>query len=551
MLGIDLGTTNTVAAAFAGDSIQLIRNHENSPLFPSVVAFAPNGDLLVGSDAKLRRVIDPQNTIYSSKRIIGRSFRDPACEGIIRALPYRVVEGNAQEPMVRTRAGMHTLPQVGSFILAHVLRYAEAQMGTSFRQCVITVPANFTDSQRAATQYAAELAGLEVLRMLNEPTAAAVAYGQVTGREQRIAIFDMGGGTFDLTVLATRQGLSEVIATGGDPFLGGDDMDQALADHLALAFLESERVDLRAIPESYSRLLLIAEDIKHRLTDSVLVEDTIREIAYGVGGRPLDLSFRLRRERFEHLISHLIDRSLDCAASVLREAGMMPGQLDALVLVGGATRVPVVRRRLEERFGLKPRVEINPLEVVAMGAAMQAVRLVTPASEENDPTLLVDVTSHALGITTTAGFVEHLVLKNTPIPAEGRETFTTSQDGQTTVKIRVSQGASRHFVDNVAVGELVLTGLRAAPRGEVKVEVAFLIDANGILSVGAQDLETGRRADATLNLLGVDLPGQKAGQEAGRKGGATGAPSSKPPSKLPEIQPLHLPSGGGPHGLPE
>ncbi len=535
VLGIDLGTTNTVVAAFAGDNIQLIYNHEASPLFPSVVAFAPNGELLVGGDAKLRRVIDPQNTIFSSKRLIGRSFRDPTCQDVIQMLPYRIIEGNRQEPMIRTRAGLHTLPQIASFILTHVVRYAEAQMGISFRQCVITVPANFTDSQRAATHYAAEQAGLEVLRILNEPTAAAVAYGQITSREQRIAIFDMGGGTFDLTVLATRQGLSEVIATGGDPFLGGDDMDKALADHLALAFLESERIDLATIPESYSRLLLIAEDIKQRLTDSVLVEDTIREIAYGVGGRPLDLSFRLRRERFEHLITHLVDRSLDCAAGVLRDAGIMPGQLDALVLVGGATRVPLVRRRLEERFGLKPRVELNPLEVVARGAATQAVRLVSPSSEDAESTLLVDVTSHALGISTTAGFVEHLILQNTPIPAEGREVFSTSKDGQTTVRVRVSQGSSRHYVDNVAVGELVLEGLRSAPRGEVKVEVAFLIDANGLLSVSAQDLESGRRESATLNLLGVNLGDRGPNQE----------------NAIPEVELLQPFSAGEQRGLPE
>ena len=520
VLGIDLGTTNTVAAAYAGESITMIRNHEGETLFPSVVAFAPNGDLLVGTDAKLRRIIDPQNTIFSSKRIIGRSFRDPATQTAISALPYRVVEGNNQEPMVQTRAGLHTLPQVASFILAEILRYTEVQMGTQIRRCVITVPANFTDAQRAATRYAAELAGLEVLRILNEPTAGALAYGHVSARDQRIAVFDMGGGTFDLTVLATRKGLCEVVATGGDPFLGGDDMDHALSDHLAAAFLEAERIDLRGIPESYSRLLLIAEDIKHRLSDSVLVEDVIREVAYGVGGRPLDLSFRVRRERFEQLIGSLIDRSLDCAAGVLREADIAPGQLDALVLVGGATRVPAIRRRLEERFGLKPRCELNPLEVVAMGAAMQAVRLVAPDMADNDPTLLVDVTSHALGLRTTSGFVEHLVLKNTPIPAEGRQVFTTSQDDQTVVRIRVSQGSSRHFVDNVEVGEIRLAGLRPAPRGEVKLEVAFLIDADGTLSVSAQDMETGRRENATLTLVGVDLNRGDLAQTPGASAGA-------------------------------
>lgn len=536
VLGIDLGTTNTVAAAFAGDDIQLIRNGEGGTLFPSVVAFSPNGDLLVGEDAKVRRVIDAPNTIFSSKRIIGQSFRSPAVQTVIRGLPYRVIEGNQQEPMTQTRAGIHTMPQIASFVLGHIIRYTEVQMGAQIRQCVITVPANFTDSQRAATRHAAEIAGLEVLRVLNEPTAAAVAYGALTGRDQRIAIFDLGGGTFDLTVLAMRQGLSEVIATGGDPFLGGDDMDRALADHLAVAFLEKENIDLRAIPESYSRLLLLAEDIKQRLTDSVLVEDVIGEIAYGVGGRPLDFSFRIRRERFEHLIGHLIDRALDRATEVMREADLLPGQLDSLVLVGGATRVPLVRRRLEERFGLQPRVEVNPLEVVARGAAMQAVRLVAPDSSAGDSSLLVDVTSHALGIATTAGFVDHLILKNTPIPAEGRQVFTTSTNGQTMVRVRVSQGASRHYVDNAPVGEIRLANLRPAPRGEVQVEVSFLIDANGILSVSAKDLETGRSEAATLQLIGVDLSQGRAG--------TPGAPGVPPAPFGP------MGGSGGPHGLP-
>jgi molecular chaperone DnaK len=420
-------------------------------------------------------------------------------------LPYRVIEGNNQQPMTQTRAGVHTIPQIASLILGHVLGQARQQTGTNLTQCVITVPANFTDSQRQATRHAAELAGLEVLRILNEPTAAAVAYGHHSAKQERIAVFDLGGGTFDLTVLAVREGLFEVVATGGDSFLGGDDMDRALADHLAQGFLEAQRVDLRTIPESYARLLLVAEDIKKRLTDTVLVEDTILEIAYGVGGEPLDLRFSIRRERFEHLINKLVDRALDVGTGVLREANLLPGQLDGLILVGGATRTPLVRRRLEERFGLRPRVEINPLEVVAMGAAMHALRLVAPDSGTGVPSLLVDVTSHALGIATTAGYVEHLIPKNTPIPAEGRQIFTTAKDNQTLVRVRVCQGASRHWIENVAVGEIRLANLRPAPRGEVKVEVSFLIDANGTLSVSAQDLETGRREDAVLELVGVDL----------------------------------------------
>jgi molecular chaperone DnaK len=506
VLGIDLGTTNTVAAAFAGDGrVQVIKIDGGDSLLPSVVSFPPTGETLIGDAARVRRIIDARNTIYSSKRIIGQSFRAPKVAELIASLPYRVIEGNRQEPMIQTRAGIHTVPQIASLILGRVVAAARNQTGAPLQQCVITVPANFADGQRQATRQAAELAGLEVLRILNEPTAAAVAYGHQSRQGDRIAVFDMGGGTFDLTVLAIRDGIFEVIATGGDSFLGGDDMDRALAEHLALGFLERHRIDLRSDPETFARLIMVAEDIKRRLTETVLVEDSIREIAYGLNGMPLDLEFRLRRERFESLIVPLIDRSIEVAARVLGEADLLPGQLDALILVGGATRVPLVQRRLQERFGLVPRCEIDPLEVVAMGAAMQAVRLVAPPSDDAEPPLLIDVTSHALGIATTAGFVEHLIPKNTPIPAEGRQVFTTAKDNQTAVKIRVCQGASRHFVDNVAVGELQLRQLRPAPRGEVKVEVSFLIDADGTLSVSAQDMETGRSEQATLELIGVDL----------------------------------------------
>jgi molecular chaperone DnaK len=506
VLGIDLGTTNTVAAVYPGDgNIQVVRDGQGQTLFPSVVAFTPQTEILVGEDARVRRIIDAANTIFSSKRIIGQSYQSPAVIDLIRLLPYRVIEGNNQEPMTQTRAGVHTIPQIASLILAHVIGQARKQTGTNLTHCVITVPANFTDAQRQATRHAAELAGLEVLRILNEPTAAAIAYGHPSSKQERLAVFDLGGGTFDLTVLAVREGLFEVVATGGDPFLGGDDMDRLLANHLAQDFLEEKRLDLRTVPESYARLLLVAEDIKKRLTDTVLVEDSIREIAYGVGGEPLDLVFSIRRERLEHLISHLVDRALDVGARVLSEANLLPGQLDGLILVGGATRVPLVRRRLEERFGLRPRVEINPMEVVAIGAAMQGLHLVAPDAAGTKPALLVDVTSHALGIATTAGYVEHLIPKNTPIPAEGRQIFTTAMDDQTLVRIRVCQGSSRHWVDNVAVGEIRLPNLRPARRGEVKVEVSFLIDANGTLSVSAVDLETGRREDATLELVGVDL----------------------------------------------
>jgi molecular chaperone DnaK len=504
VVGIDLGTTNSVVACIQNGEVVVIANEQGHRLHPSVVAFKPNGERVVGLAARLRRIIDPINTIFSAKRIIGQSFRAPAVQEALRHLPYRVEEGQNQESIVVTRAGRFTVPQISSIVLARLKEVAEKHLGQPIKYCVVTVPANFSDGQREATRQAAELAGMEVLRILNEPTAAALAYGQNRKLHQRIAIFDLGGGTFDLTLLAVREDLYEVIATGGDAFLGGDDMDRALANDLAMRCLEQHRVDPRTDAEAMAKLLIASEQIKMKLSKEQVVEGTLNELAYGEGGVALSLKFNVTRQQFESLIAPLVDRAIVKAEEVLAEAGVSADRVDEVLLVGGATRVPLVRERVAQQFGAASKAQINPMEVVAAGAALHGHALFTPAGESQTSVgLLMDVTSHALGIATAGGYAEFIIDKNTPIPAEGTRVFTTANDQQTEVEIRVCQGQERRFDSNVPVGELRLDGLRPARRGDIRVEVSFLIDANGILQVAAKDLETGRDERATLSLIGI------------------------------------------------
>ncbi len=501
-IGIDLGTTNTVVAAVRDNAFEVVRT-DGALLIPSVVSFMPNGRVLIGQSAKERRVIDARNTVFSAKRLIGQPYAAPHVTDIVSTLPYCVIEGENQECLVKTRAGTHSIPELSGFVLGYARSAAEKALGQEVRRCVITVPANFSDSQRQATAMAAEAAGLEPLRILNEPTAAALAYGSGRTQHQRIAVFDLGGGTFDMTVLALRGDMVEVVATGGETFLGGDDMDRQLALHLAEQFLRQTRVDLTQHPETSARLLKEAENIKQLLSDRDEVDVTLEELTYGLEGKPVGMRVRLTREVFEAMIAPIVDRALACAQGVLYEAGMAPQTIDEIVLAGGGTKVPLVTRKVAALFGREPRSDIDPMVVVATGAALHADNLVNPTSAGKTPTTLLDVTSHALGIGTAGGYSEALIGKNTVIPVESSRVFTTALDGQTTVRIRVCQGAERRFEDNRAIGELVLDQLRAAPRGDVKVEVHFLVDANGMLSVTARDVESGLSTQATLSILGL------------------------------------------------
>jgi molecular chaperone DnaK len=501
-LGIDLGTTNSVVAALTGGRVKVITDPEGRPLHPSVVAFLPDGSRAVGHAAQARRLIDPANTVFSAKRIIGQPFSSPRVTEALAHLPFRVAGGDNEEPVVITRGGRHPVAAIASFILAHLKGLAESQLGAPVSACVVTVPANFSDGQREATRQAAEQAGMQVLRILNEPTAAALAYGMRGAVNQRVVVFDLGGGTFDCTVLAIRDGLYEVLATGGDPYLGGDDIDGGIAEDLALDFLHTHRLDPRTDPESMGKLRVAAERVKIHLSQEMEASGTIKELGYGIGGSPLSLDVRYTRAQLERHVKPLAERALVLTEKVLAEASITPQTIDDVLLVGGATRVPFIREAVARLFGRRPRADIDPMQVVAVGAAYQAHALSDPHSAVQVG-LLMDVTSHALGIGTAGGYSEVLIPKNTPMPAEGGRTFATASDNQTIVKLRVCQGAERRFDANLPLGELVLSGLPAAPRGRVQVEVSFLIDADGILQVSARDMTSGNAATATLTVLGV------------------------------------------------
>jgi molecular chaperone DnaK len=499
-IGIDLGTTNSCVAAVVDGAPKVLADASGARLHPSVVAWTPDGERLVGKPARLRSVIDPVNTVHSAKRIIGQPFSAPSVQSVLPQLAYRVEEGENQESIIVTRGGRHAPPEISAFVLSHLRAIAETVLETAVTHCVVTVPANFSDTQRAATRRAAELAGMEVLRILNEPTAAAVAYGASRSVHQRVAVFDLGGGTFDISVLAVRDNLYEVVATGGDPFLGGDDIDHAIADRLAEQFLREHRIDLNQDPASRARLRVAAEQVKVKLSRDLAVQGSLADLAHGPGGRPLSLKVSMDRDQLEALIAPLLDRALRTVERVLAEGGLSPAQIDEVILVGGPTRIPLIQRRVGELFGQVPRGDINPMETVAIGAAAQAQTLLSPSGSDR---VLLDVTPHSLRVATAGGFSRPIIAKNTHVPAEGHAVFTTSRDDQSEVVLRVCQGEESRFDENAPIGELTLHGLPKASRGEVELEVSFVIDADGVLQVSARDRKSGVRTGATLAALGM------------------------------------------------
>ncbi len=504
VIGIDLGTTNSVVATVRDNRVEVIPDSYGNRLHPSVVAFVPNGNVLVGHAARARRHIDPRNTIYSAKRLIGQSIRNPIVRLALSTLPYQIEEGQNEQPMIVVRGRRYSVPEISAFVLMHLKQCAERHMGTPVSKAVITVPANFTDSQRQATKHAGELAGLKVLRILNEPTAAALAYGFGKSLNAVLAIYDLGGGTFDVTVLQIRDKIFEVLATGGDSFLGGDDFDRALVNRLAGDFLERTRVDLRTSPEGWSKLLTACEQIKCRLSEDVAVAGTIHELAVGDQGAPLGLDFDVSRSQYESMIEPYVDRSVQACREVLTAAQLESHDLSDLILVGGSTRTPIVRTKIERHFGRKPQARINPDETVAYGAALQAAAL---TSGHADPaqfySLLLDVAPRALGIAVAGGYNETIVERNTPIPVERTRKFITSKDFQTRVDIQVSQGEEKMFADNEKLGTLELHGLVPAKRGETEIEVTFTIDVDGILNVRAVDSKTQQQTEATMRVIGA------------------------------------------------
>ena len=493
-----------MVATVRGNRVEIIPDAQGHRLHPSVVAFVPNGDVLVGHAARGRRHIDPQHTVFSAKRLIGQSVKNPIVKLALATLPYKVEEGPNEQPLISVRGRRYSVPELSAYVLTHLKQCAEAFWGQTVTRAVITVPANFTDAQRQATKYAGELAGLKVLRILNEPTAAALAYGFGKSLDARLAIYDLGGGTFDVTVLAIRDKIFEVLATGGDSFLGGDDFDRALVEVLSYKFLEKSRVDLRTAADGWARLVMAAEQIKCQLSKDEVVAGTIHDLAIGVDGRAVGLPFEVTRKEFEGLVSSFVERSLLACDEVLAASGLSATMLTDLILVGGSTRTPLVHRRICEHFGREPQTRINPDETVAYGAALQAAALTMGAANPAEfYSLLLDVAPRALGIAVAGGYAESIVEKNTPIPVERSRVFSTSHDNQTLVVLQVCQGESRRFSDNAPLGTLTLEGVPPRPRGEAAIEVTFTIDSDGILDVRARDLNTNLATRARIQVLGA------------------------------------------------
>jgi molecular chaperone DnaK len=502
VVGIDLGTSNTVIAVVQGNKAHVIPDKKGNRIHPSVVSFHPKGMVLVGQEAQRRRVVDPVNTIYSIKRLIGRTHRSEAVQTALKRSPFKIVKGENEQPVIVARGNEYTVPEISAFVLRHVKALAEEYLGVGIKRAVITVPANFNDSQREATKSAGQIAGLEVMRILNEPTAASLAYGYGQAKKSKVAIYDFGGGTFDITVLQLNERIFEVLSTAGDTFLGGDDIDERLVNHMTDLFLRQTRIDLHTNMTAVARLRAVAEQVKRQLSTRTKAVVQVQEIAYGSGGRPLDLNFTLTREELNNISKDLVQRSFLICDEALGLAGLAASQLDDIVLVGGTTRMPIVREGAQGYFGMEPHANINPDEVVAVGAAIQAATLAR-AHEQGGDSVLLDVTPRAIGIAVVGGFADTVIERNSQIPIEQTRAFTTSQDFQETVRLQVCQGESRVFEENMALGELVLDNLRPAPRGEVKVEVTFEINTDGILQVRARDPETGNEQKAHIQVLGT------------------------------------------------
>jgi molecular chaperone DnaK len=694
VIGIDLGTTNSVVAVADQNGARVLSGDDGA-LIPSVVSFHPSGDILVGVPAKERRLLDAQNTVYSVKRLIGRPYTSYEVQQAQKRFAFELSEGPSGGVLVTARGETYTLSEISAFVLRHVRKVAEAALGKECAQAVVTVPANFNELQRSATKAAGRVAGLEVLRILNEPTAAALAYGYNKSSKERVAVYDLGGGTFDITILQLAGDVFEVLATAGDTFLGGDDIDTAIADLMAAQFLEQHRYDLRQDRQAYERLRAAGEWAKIQLSDKPQVKLCIEELAYGEGGIGLDLEFALSRQQLEHMCQPLMARSFDVCEDAMKAAGLRPTQLDNVILVGGSTRIPLLQRMVAEYFGRKPLVDIDPDLVVAQGAALQARALAEPArraalgkvalkkvvttgsqpqvgedgfedeitnvgerpplppppvaraarkatlpgqapppppiqlakppsppeveddlidtptrsreepaqheltrlasaadpldfqptrmadasgllmqiggasteppeESEDEPSglmvelgddafgpdsepaegapppsppleitssapatlraaldenvetvtgaiavsdvteapLLLDVTPLSLGVETVDGYCEHIIRKNSAIPAGQTKMFTTARDRQETVVVRICQGEDRRVSGNQLLGEVVLDGLRPAARGKVQIAVRFMIDADGTLQVKAQDVGTGQQQQIAIKLIG-------------------------------------------------
>jgi molecular chaperone DnaK len=487
VIGIDLGTTNSCVAIMEGGDPVVIANAEGSRTTPSVVAFSENGERLVGQIARRQAITNPENTIFAVKRLIGRRYDDPMVQKAMKVLPYKIVRADNGDAWVEIRGKHYSPAEISAFILQKMKQTAEDYLGEKVTEAVITVPAYFNDSQRQATKDAGRIAGLNVLRIINEPTAASLAYGLDKKKDEKIAVFDLGGGTFDISILELGDGVFEVKATNGDTFLGGEDFDQRVIDYLADEFKKDQGIDLRKDRMALQRLKEAAEKAKCELSSSMETDVNLPFITADQHG-PKHLNMKLTRSKLEALCADLIDRTEGPCRQALKDAGLTPGDINEVILVGGMTRMPAVQERVKRIFGKDPHKGVNPDEVVAVGAAIQAAVL----KGEVKDVLLLDVTPLSLGIETLGGVFTKLIERNTTIPTRKGQTFSTAQDNQTAVSIRVFQGEREMAADNKLLGQFDLVGLPPAPRGIPQIEVTFDIDANGIVHVSAKDLGTAK-----------------------------------------------------------
>ncbi|WP_027062286.1 molecular chaperone DnaK [Mesorhizobium loti] len=497
VIGIDLGTTNSCIAIMDGKEPKVIENAEGARTTPSIVAISGDDERLVGQPAKRQAVTNPENTIFAVKRLIGRRYDDPVTEKDKKLVPYKIVKGDNGDAWVEAGGRKQSPSQISAMILQKMKETAEAYLGEKVEKAVITVPAYFNDAQRQATKDAGKIAGLEVLRIINEPTAAALAYGLDKKEGKTIAVYDLGGGTFDISVLEIGDGVFEVKSTNGDTFLGGEDFDMRLVEYLAAEFKKEQGIDLKNDKLALQRLKEAAEKAKIELSSTTQTEINLPFITADATG-PKHLTLKLTRAKFEQLVDDLVQRTIEPCKAALKDAGLKAAEIDEVVLVGGMTRMPKIQEIVKQFFGKEPHKGVNPDEVVALGAAIQAGVLQGDVKD----VLLLDVTPLSLGIETLGGVFTRLIERNTTIPTKKSQVFSTAEDSQSAVTIRVFQGEREMAADNKALGQFDLVGIPPAPRGVPQIEVTFDIDANGIVNVSAKDKGTGKEHQIRIQASG-------------------------------------------------
>ena len=495
VIGIDLGTFNSCVAIVENGTPVVIANRGGYKVTPSMVAITEAGKRLVGHIAKRQAVTNAENSIYAAKRLIGRKFKSPQVQAALQNVPYRIVEGPHDDPRIQIRDKPYSVPEISAMILQEMKMIAEDYLGQPIQKAVVTVPAYFNDGQRQATRDAGAIAGLDVIRIINEPTAAALAYGFGKNIDRRVAVYDLGGGTFDISIMEiSSSGVFKVISTAGDTFLGGEDFDQRIIDWLVQGFRQEHDIDLRTDRMALQRLKDAAEKAKCELSSVVETEVNLPFVISSARSEALHLQQLLTRQQLEELTADLVARTVEICEMTLREAGLEKEEIEDVILVGGMTRMPLVQKMVADFFEREPCKGVHPDEVVALGAAIQGSALV----DEGPETILLDVTPHTLGIMVVGGYFEELIPQNTTVPTSRSKIFTTVRENQTAVKILVLQGESRRAEENEVLGEFVLTGLRRAAAGQMEVEVTFEINADGIVSVHAKDLETGVQQSITV-----------------------------------------------------